>query len=141
MVQEFCDFVECARFNELEEMKAMYVNPIEAKDNRGNTALHMAAANGHIEIIKYLLELNSTKQFLDAQNDNLNTALHWATLNGHVDVVSRLLKAGASVLIKNDQEKTPFYEAENRGFAEIVSLMEEMVPENEAEEELQKLGI
>lgn len=43
------DFVLCARYGELEELIAYLDNGmnIAAKDPHGNTALHMAAGNGH----------------------------------------------------------------------------------------------
>lgn len=43
------DFVLCARYGELEELNAYLEKGmnIAAKDGHGNTALHMAAGNGH----------------------------------------------------------------------------------------------
>ncbi len=51
--------VDSARFGDLEELKASLVNGAEInwKESRfGNTALHMACANGHTDCIAVLLD-------------------------------------------------------------------------------------
>ena len=55
----------------------------------------MAAANGHLPVVKYLillLEKDDVKQLLEAKNENGNTALHWASYNGHLEVVEYLVE-------------------------------------------------
>lgn len=46
------EVIACARYGELEELKTIInsfpVTHLELKDNLGNTALHMASANGHL---------------------------------------------------------------------------------------------
>lgn len=46
------EIIACARYGELEELKTIInsfpVTHLELKDNLGNTALHMASANGHL---------------------------------------------------------------------------------------------
>ena len=68
----------------------------------------MAAGNGHLETVKYLLGLvaeygpESLSEFVNRQNETGNTALHWASLNGHIDVVKCLCdEFGADPFIKN----------------------------------------
>lgn len=65
----------------------------------GNTALHMAAANGHVAICACLLEAGA---LTDTKNTAGNTPLHWAALNGHLDVCSLLLERGASAFETNE---------------------------------------
>jgi predicted nicotinamide N-methyase len=50
----------------------------------GNTGLHMASANGHIGVVKLLVE-HSGHSF--TKNSSGNTPLHWAAANGHASVV------------------------------------------------------
>ena len=53
------------------------------------TALHNAASNGFIEVVRELLKYRPS---IDFQSENGNTALMLAANNGHVDIV-RLLQA------------------------------------------------
>lgn len=54
------------------------------KDNLGNTALHLASKNGHIEIVKLLLD-NGVGT--DSRNELGKTPKELATNNGHKDIV------------------------------------------------------
>lgn len=71
----------------------------------GNTALHMAAANGHVRVVELLLQAAASAGGGDggsgdgAHNNNIiaitnqagNTPLHWAAANGQEAVVKLLL--------------------------------------------------
>lgn len=59
------------------------------------TALMHASANGHLDIVKVLIENGATVDL--ATPDNKFTALMLASFMGHLDVVRRLLTAGAKV--------------------------------------------
>ncbi|EER27738.1 ankyrin repeat containing protein [Coccidioides posadasii C735 delta SOWgp] len=82
---------------------------IDSEDeNEGGTGaclLHWPAANGNIEILKYLLEiLHNPAQpppLINHRNHSGNTPLHWAALNTHLECVKALVEAGADVNIKN----------------------------------------
>ncbi|EPE09130.1 ankyrin repeat containing protein yar1 [Ophiostoma piceae UAMH 11346] len=98
-------------------------------DDSRNTPLHMAAGNGHWDIVAFLLQLIRRtpavdpsaaspptpeayevrrKAFVDASNSHGNTALHWAALNGHLKVVQLLIEYGsASPLEVNDKDLMP----------------------------------
>ncbi|KAL2172498.1 hypothetical protein VTG60DRAFT_5252 [Thermothelomyces hinnuleus] len=98
---------------------------ISAKDEGKSTCLHMAAGNGHADIVALLLsyfppaaaaaaaeeedeEKKKQKQaFLDAPNEYGNTGLHWAALGGHLAVVKLLVEHGASVALANDKNYVP----------------------------------
>ncbi|MCQ2821174.1 MAG: ankyrin repeat domain-containing protein [archaeon] len=113
--------LECARFDELDElkkaMKDMKDLNVNYKDFRGNTALHMASANGHSEMVLYLLK--ELKCNINETNNSNSTALSWAALNGQKDVVNILLNNGADTTIKNKSGKTASEEAYNSGYYEI----------------------
>ncbi|KAJ6692206.1 ANKYRIN REPEAT FAMILY PROTEIN [Salix purpurea] len=61
----------------------------------------MAAANGHLDIVEYLI---SQGVDINAFNEEKNTPLHWACLNGHTEAVKKLILAGASLGILNRYE-------------------------------------
>ena len=70
-----------------------------ADPRTGNTALHMASANGHAACVDLLLRGGADPRAANARG---NTALHWAAENRRADAVDRLLRAdGADVLRRN----------------------------------------
>lgn len=95
-----------------------------------SSALHMASANGHINVVKYLLGLvdketegsDILRAFVNQQNETGNTALHWASLNGKLDVVQLLCdEYDADPFIRNNFGHDSIYEAENNGREQLES--------------------
>ncbi|KAG8694587.1 hypothetical protein FRC09_009752 [Ceratobasidium sp. 395] len=83
-----------------------------ARDENGNTVLHMTCANGHEDILTYLLPLLPSS-ILSVQNASKSTALHWAATNKHLNIVQKLAGAQPSLIdIKNAAGRTPLGEAE-----------------------------
>ena len=67
---------------------------LEAKDSRGQTALHYACTKGHEIIVNQLLEAGAILE----QGDNFNlTPLHHAIESGHQAIVETLLDANAYI--------------------------------------------
>uniref|UniRef100_A0A3B1IK21 CASK interacting protein 2 n=1 Tax=Astyanax mexicanus TaxID=7994 RepID=A0A3B1IK21_ASTMX len=74
----------------------------EAIDSAFNTPLHLAARNGHKDIIRLLL-----KAGIDVnRSTKAGTALHEASLYGKTEVVRLLLDAGIDVNIRNTYNQT-----------------------------------
>ncbi|KAF8608394.1 hypothetical protein BDV93DRAFT_519439 [Ceratobasidium sp. AG-I] len=83
-----------------------------ARDENGNTVLHMTCANGHDDILSYILPILPST-LLPTQNASKSTALHWAATNKHLSVVQKLATAQPSLIdIKNAAGRTPLGEAE-----------------------------
>ncbi|KAM5344877.1 hypothetical protein ACJ41O_010739 [Fusarium nematophilum] len=84
-----------------------------AQDEAKSTCLHMATGNGHLEIVRQLIQYfdNRPKEqkqaFLDEPNEHGNTGLHWAALGGHLETVKLLLEQGASPALANEQNYVP----------------------------------
>ena len=125
-------YLECARFGELKDLKEAMKEAdksfdVNIKDFRGNTALHMACANGHIEMVKYLI--NTLHVDINIKNSSNNTPLGWAALNGQKEIVKILLANNADYENKNSQGKTPSEIAYDTGNFEI----SEMIVQKEIE--------
>ena len=70
----------------------------------GDTSLHYASFNGHLEVVNVLVgagaEVNKT-------NNNGDTPLHLASRSGHLEVIKALIRAKADVRIENNQGNAP----------------------------------
>ncbi|CAK7199212.1 ankyrin repeat-containing protein [Sporothrix eucalyptigena] len=122
---EVDDLIYFARANEVDDLSSTLAELVTkagaeatplavlaaAVDAGKNTPLHMAAGNGHEQIVKLIvnqiktaLSKDARQGFLDATNAFGNTALHWAAMNGHLAVVKLLVEeAGASPALANDK--------------------------------------
>ena len=87
-----------------------------------NTALHMASANGHVEIVRILLKQGDRTK-IDELNDSGNTALHYASLNGMKEVVELLLEYKANAKIKNGIGRAPIEDALQAGHGDIGEML------------------
>ncbi|KAI3477602.1 hypothetical protein L1887_60642 [Cichorium endivia] len=90
-----------ARYGDLEDLESTLAPLLSSassassvlasiKNESANTLLHYACANGHLDVVTYLLP-HSDLALLLAQNESGNTPLHWAALNGHLDTVKALV--------------------------------------------------
>lgn len=126
MAPEYAELVEVlvdsARYGDLEDVHAAIEHGVDvnAQDEQGRTALHMAAANGHCDVMKALLEHGANVELANCEG---NTALHWACLNGQEQAVQLLMQNGASPSYLNGQDRTPVDEALTRSFQKVVDLI------------------
>ena len=67
------------------------------KDETDKTALFQASAQGYTDIVRVLLEADSSAEHIQAFNNGGYTALHIASENDHTDTVKALLEADPSV--------------------------------------------
>ncbi|KAF9927548.1 hypothetical protein FBU30_003094 [Linnemannia zychae] len=137
------ELIECARYGELEEIQTVVQTSgpekakllLSHKGEYGKTPLHMAAANGHLDVVEYLITVISPEA-VNIQNDQGNTALHWAATNGHAKVVETLITKGkANYKLKNAAGHTAMYEAEIHEREQVVAWM---LINTEPEEELKE---
>ncbi|XP_014233800.1 26S proteasome non-ATPase regulatory subunit 10-like [Trichogramma pretiosum] len=89
---------------------------VNVADKRGATPLHRAASKGNAEIVRLLLE--EDKIVIDKQDAYGNTPLHLACEEERLDEAALLIKAGASLTVKNKEEKTPLDFCKTRAVAQ-----------------------
>ena len=79
---------------------------VKAKNNMGNTCLHIACRWGSLKVVKYLVE----KQFsIDDCNVQLETPLHLAIRNKRKSVFDFLLERDANLNVANILGETPLH--------------------------------
>merc|ERR1711904_520504 len=77
-----------------------------AVDNFGRTALHLGALEGHVLVLKTLLEKKAA--VTDEEDAEGDTALHLACVNGSLPSVRLLISQGASPEQRNRCGDSPF---------------------------------
>lgn len=63
-----------------------------------NTALDYAVMEGHLDIVKYLVENGAQT---DKQDHLDRISLHYAAMEGHLDIVKYLVESGANILAQD----------------------------------------
>ncbi|KAJ1297700.1 hypothetical protein BS78_01G396800 [Paspalum vaginatum] len=97
------------------------------KARSGYDALHIAAKQGDVDVVRELLQaLPQLSMTVDASN---TTALNTAATQGHMDVVRLLLQAdGSLALIARSNGKTALHSAARNGHVEVVRALLEAEP-------------
>lgn len=80
---------------------------VNDQDNAGNTALHEAALNGHLDIVKLLVS-NGAEVNIKSCEIFQDTPLVDASANGHLQIVKYLLSKGADPTISNSKGLTAY---------------------------------
>ncbi len=76
---------------------------VEERDGNGNTLLHLAAAGGDADLVRYLVEKGAG---LELRNARQKTPLHLAAMNDRTDAVAALLGKGAAIEARDDYQRT-----------------------------------
>ena len=71
----------------------VWSNLLNLRDRAGDTPLHLAAFDGHAQVVDELLYRGAE---VETRNLAGRTALHLACLNGHAHVIFILCSAGAN---------------------------------------------
>ena len=83
----------CLTKNNINE-NGCFIQDVNAIAFESETALHLAAANGHHDVVRTLL---SKGALVDAEDENSCTPLMFAALGNHPHSVKELLQHGANI--------------------------------------------
>lgn len=111
-------FVEAAERGDLPAMRRICV-PVDVRFD-GDTALTEAAEEGHLGVVRWLLDQGARPNLGDEEGE---TALHEAAEEGHLEVVTLLLDRGANLDQSDLEGRTPLMLAAGEGHADVVALL------------------
>ncbi|XP_062706438.1 ankyrin-3 isoform X8 [Aedes albopictus] len=117
-------FLRAARAGDLQKLieylETGQVTDINTCNANGLNALHLAAKDGHFEIVQELLKRGAN---VDNATKKGNTALHIASLAGQKEIIQLLLQYNASVNVQSQNGFTPLYMAAQENHDECVNLL------------------
>ncbi|XP_053321248.1 diacylglycerol kinase iota isoform X4 [Spea bombifrons] len=87
--------------------------------------LHVAAAAGHTDIVIYILQQGPEDLLELTDRSTGETALHKAALRGHRRICQLLVEAGSCVVKKDATGKTPYDKAQEAGYSDLASYLED----------------
>ena len=93
---------------------------IDGEVIEGCTALWIAAAKGHFDVVRLLIEQNAE---VDGRTSSNSTPLRAAALHGHLDIVRCLVENGADVNARTSFNNTPLMLACNKGHLDVASYL------------------
>ena len=80
------------------------IDAAKNKSPEGTAPLHVAAQNGHIEIVRLLIQHGADKNMTDQHEA---TPLFKAAANGHIEIVRCLVQHGTGKNKSSDEGATP----------------------------------
>ncbi|XP_010457656.1 PREDICTED: ankyrin repeat-containing protein At5g02620-like [Camelina sativa] len=102
-----------------EMLKHMDLDTASIAARNGFDPFHVAAKQGHLEVLKKLLE--TFPNLAMTTDSSCTTALHTAATQGHIDVVNLLLKTNPHLAkIAKNNGKTALHSAARMGHREVV---------------------
>ncbi|KAG8200358.1 hypothetical protein JTE90_028540 [Oedothorax gibbosus] len=90
---------------------------IEFRDHQGATPLHIAAANGYVNVVEFILDNHGSTNVCD---NDMWQPIHAAACWGHPDVIEMLVMAGADLSAKTKNGETPFDICEDQDLKERI---------------------
>ncbi|KAK3910574.1 Protein phosphatase 1 regulatory subunit 16A [Frankliniella fusca] len=123
---------ELKMLQDLEQHVAKYgTQGLEDHDHQGATPLHIAAANGYIRVVEFLLDQHVSTDVRD--NDDWHP-VHAAACWGHMEVLELLVQNGADLNAKTKHDETPADICEDAELRErIIQLRSEQETKRAAE--------
>lgn len=108
----------------LETVKALKAANAESKCTKAGVApIHMAAANGHSDVVAYLAGDRFSPNMIDKPTKDGRTPLHYAASHGKVETVNLLLELGARRNPQSKDGRAPLHLAVSQGHLAVVEAL------------------
>ncbi|XP_048753764.2 E3 ubiquitin-protein ligase MIB2-like [Ostrea edulis] len=114
--------VQAAGQGDLQAVKEIIKKFPEKVDQtiEGKTALQIAAYEGNVDVVQFLLENNADPNLKDKEDDS---PLHYSAFGKEHKTMGELLKRGADANIVNKSKQTPLHISVGKGSVECVKLL------------------
>eukprot|EP01098_Paradermamoeba_levis_P014137 TRINITY_DN6649_c0_g1_i1.p1 TRINITY_DN6649_c0_g1~~TRINITY_DN6649_c0_g1_i1.p1 ORF type:complete len:233 (-),score=18.20 TRINITY_DN6649_c0_g1_i1:194-892(-) len=94
----------------------------KSKSSPARTALHDAAEQGHLEVVKFLVQQLQAQ--ISCEDSLKRTPLYLASASGHLEIVKLLISWGADISACDSYPgHTPLHEAAFHGHVEVVKVL------------------
>ncbi|CAK9800273.1 Protein phosphatase 1 regulatory subunit 16A [Anthophora plagiata] len=103
LIDETRASIEVQMLRDLQNIASMG-DDLEYKDHQGATPLHIAAANGYLRVVEFLLDQHVST---DVEDNDKWQPVHAAACWGHLEVLELLVQNGADLNAKNKHDETP----------------------------------
>lgn len=97
----------------------------DGENGGGKNALHLAAENNRVEVVKLL---STNNKLINSKTKEEKTPLMFAAKAGHQEVCEMLLKAGADSLAQDSDKKNAIQIAEEEEETDIVAMLSAKAP-------------
>ena len=117
-------FLDAAKRGDVVKMRTCYEESnevINLKDDRGRPSLFLAAENGHLEAVQYLVQNGVDMEATGGLNNW--TALFVAVKKNHLEVVRYLVEQGAAKHTMDGSGRTLLMLAAQKGYAALVAYL------------------
>jgi len=121
-------FNACEKGNlpEIKKLISKRLVNIETTDKNDATPLVLAAENGHLKIVQYLINQGADKEGIEDNYEKKETPLMSAAKNGHLTIVQYLVEYGANKEAEDNMGNTPLmYAVFNENLETIKYLVEQ----------------
>ena len=117
-------FLKAAATGNVDKVKACFdlFNYTYAENENGQNLLHFAASEGHLEIVKYLMDRRYSDK--DAKDNNGWTSLHFSIKHGFLEIVKYLIeRCKVDKEAKDNDGRTALHFAARFGNLEVVKYL------------------
>jgi len=93
---------------------------LDESNREGNTALHLACRNAHVDVVRLLLAAGANPE---AENHNRRRPLHAACHSGNAAIVGILLDRGCDAEARDKSGGSVYHEAAEGGSVDVLALL------------------